>query len=160
MVTSSSSQRFAEAATALGLEIHVREFPEGTHTAVDAANAIDVDVGQIVKSLVFIIDGRRAVVCLMSGINRLDTERLAVVTGASRVQRASPDEVERETGFTIGGVPPFGHSQRLPVYMDRDLTDYETVWAAAGTPREVFDIAPGRLAEACRATIADLKEES
>jgi Cys-tRNA(Pro) deacylase len=148
----------AEAARALGLEIEVREFPEGTRMAEDAAAAIGVDVGQIVKSLVFFVDGR-PVLCLVSGLNRLDTQRLAVAAGASQVRRASADEVERATGFAIGGVPPFGHTQPLPVYCDRDLMAYDVVWAAAGTPRAVFAIDPQRLVQACRATIVDLKQE-
>lgn len=159
MVLSPSAQRVAESARALGLEIEVREFPEGTCTADDAARAIGVDVGQIVKSLVFLADGR-PVLCLVSGLNRLDAARLAVVTGASHVRRAAAEEVERATGFSIGGVPPFGHRQRLPVYCDRDLLAYEVVWAAAGTPRAVFAVEPGRLVQACGATVADLKELS
>jgi Cys-tRNA(Pro) deacylase len=157
MVTSPSSQRVADAARALGLEIEVREFPEGTRTAEDAAAAIGADVGQIVKSLVFFVDGR-PVLCLVSGLNRLDTQRLAAVTGASQTRRARADEVERATGFAIGGVPPFGHTQRLPVYCDRDLMTYDLVWAAAGTPRAVFAVEPQSLVQACRATVADLKE--
>ncbi len=157
MAASPPSQRVADAARALGLEIEVREFPEGTRTAEDAAAAIGADVGQIVKSLVFLVDGR-PVLCLVSGLNRLDTQRLAAVTGASQIRRARADEVERATGFAIGGVPPFGHTQRLPVYCDRDLMTYDLVWAAAGTPRAVFAIEPQRLVQACRATIVDLKE--
>jgi Cys-tRNA(Pro) deacylase len=157
MVTSPASQRVADAARALGLEIEVREFPEGTRTAEDAAAAIGVDVGQIVKSLVFFVDDR-PMLCLVSGLNRLDTQRLAVVAGASEVRRASADEVERATGFAIGGVPPFGHTQRLPLYCDRDLMTYDLIWAAAGTPRAVFAVEPERLVQACHATVADLKE--
>ncbi len=154
-----SSQRVVEAARAAGLEIEVREFPEGTRTAEDAARAIGVSVGQIVKSLVFMADGH-AVVCLVSGPNRLDGTRLSVVTGASQVRRAAADEVERATGFAIGGVPPLGHTQRLPVYCDRDLLSFDTVWAAAGTPRAVFSAQPQALVKVCRATVADLKEEA
>jgi len=166
MVASTSAQRVVEAARAAGLEIEVREFPEGTRTAEDAARAIGVGVGQIVKSLVFIADGH-PVLCLVSGLNRVDGARLAVVTGASNVRRAAADEVERATGFAIGGVPPFGHAQRpstspragLPVYCDRDLLAFDIVWAAAGTPSAVFSVQPQALVQACRATVADLKEE-
>ena len=166
MALSPSSQRVAEAARAAGLEIEVREFPEGTRTAEDAARAIGVGVGQIVKSLVFMTDGH-PVLCLVSGPNRVDAARLAVITGAADVRRASADEVERATGFAIGGVPPFGHVQRpstslragLPVYCDRDLMSYDVVWAAAGTPRAVFSVQPQALVQACGATVADLKEE-
>ena len=159
MVLSSSSERVVEAARAAGLEIEVREFPEGTRTAEDAARAIGVSVGQIVKSLVFATDGR-PVLCLVSGLNRVDGARLAVITGASDVRRASADDVERATGFAIGGVPPLGHAHPLPVYCDRDLLAFDTVWAAAGTPRAVFSAEPQALVKACRATVADLKEEA
>ena len=159
MVASPSSQRVVEAARAAGLEIEVREFPEGTRTAEDAARAIGVGVGQIVKSLVFMTDGH-SVLCLVSGLNRVDGARLAAVTGASQVRRAGADEVERATGFAVGGVPPIGHTQRLPVYCDRDLLAFDIVWAAAGTPRAVFSVQPQALVQACRATIADLKEEA
>ena len=152
-------QRVGEAARAAGLAIEVREFPEGTRTAEDAARAIGVSVGQIVKSLVFMADGR-PVLCLVSGLNRVDGARLAVITGAAQVRRAAADEVERATGFAIGGVPPLGHAQQLPVYCDRDLLSFDTVWAAAGTPRAVFSAPPQPLVRACGATVADLKEEA
>jgi prolyl-tRNA editing enzyme YbaK/EbsC (Cys-tRNA(Pro) deacylase) len=71
---------------------------------------------------------------------------------------APSPSAQRATGFAIGGVPPFGHSQPIPVYCDRDLLAFDTVWAAAGTPRDVFSVDPNRLAQACAVTIADLKE--
>src|SRR3990172_8087819 len=132
MVASPSSQRVVEAARAAGLEIEVREFPEGTRTAEDAARAIGVSVGQIVKSLIFTTDGRPP----------------------------SADEVERPPGFAIGGVPPLGHAHPLSIYCDRDLLAFDIVWAAAGTPRAVFSAQPLALVKACRATVADLKEEA
>ncbi|HEU4758622.1 MAG TPA: YbaK/EbsC family protein [Dehalococcoidia bacterium] len=152
-----SAQRVARAARRLGLDIAIRAFPEGTRTAEDAARAIGVEVGQIVKSLVFLADGR-PVLCLVSGANRLDPARLAALTGARDVRRASADEVQRHTGFAIGGVPPFGCREPLAVYCDRDLLAYDVVWAAAGTPTTVFAADPQRLAEAAAATVADLKE--
>ncbi len=152
-----ASQRVARAAARLGLDIHIRTFPEGTRTAEDAARAIGVTIGQIVKSLVFIADGH-PVVCLVSGANRLDTGRLAALSGAA-VRRAAADEVQRATGFAIGGVPPFGHRSPIPVYCDRDLLAFDVVWAAAGTPNTVFSVEPARLVAASRATVADLKEE-
>ncbi len=159
MVQSTSVQRFAGAARDLGLQVEIREFPEGTRTAEDAARAIGVDVGQIVKSLVFMSDGR-PVVCLMSGPNRLDATLLAAAAGATDVRRANADEVREATGFAVGGVPPFGQRSRVPVFADRDLLRYETVWAAAGTPMAVFAVAPEALVGACGATVADLKEEN
>src|SRR3972149_4041276 len=107
MVASPSSLRVVEAARAAGLEIEVSEFPEGTRTAEDAARAIGVSVGQTLKSPVFPPDGG-PVLGLVSGLTRVDGTRLAVITGASDVRRASADDVERATGFAIGGGRPRG----------------------------------------------------
>ncbi len=139
-----------------GLDLQVRRFPQGTRTAEDAARAIGCEVGQIVKSLVFTVDGR-PVVALVSGANRLDAARLGAVAGG-RAQRADPDTVRRATGYAIGGVPPFGHAEPAPVYMDRDLDRYPVVWAAAGRPDAVFEITTARLKELSRAVVADLAE--
>ncbi len=154
-----SVQRVAESARAIGLEIEVREFPEGTRTAEDAARAIGVEVAQIVKSLVFTADGE-PIVCLVSGVNRLDTARLAAATGAAKIKRADADTVREATGFAVGGVPPFGHARRLAVYCDRELLAYNVVWAAAGTPTAVFSTDPKRLTEVTGAQVVDLKEIS
>lgn len=151
-----SAQRVADAAKALGLEIEVREFPEGTRTAEDAARAIGVEVGQIVKSLVFLADGA-PIVCLVSGSNKLDTARLAEAISAKEIGRADAEAVREATGYAVGGVPPFGHARALPVYCDRDLLTHDVVWAAAGTPMSVFSAEPQRLVEACGANVVDLK---
>jgi Cys-tRNA(Pro) deacylase len=153
-----SAQRVADAARHLGLVIEVRDFPGGTRTAEDAARAIGVTVGQIVKSLVFMADGA-PVVCLVSGSNRVDTTRLAGAIGAAKIARADADTVREATGYAVGGVPPFGHAKLMPVYCDRDLLSFEIVWAAAGTPMSVFSVDPRALVEACGATVVDLKEE-
>jgi prolyl-tRNA editing enzyme YbaK/EbsC (Cys-tRNA(Pro) deacylase) len=135
--------------------IAVKEFPAGTRTAVDAARAVGCDVGQIVKSLVFVAAGR-PVVALVSGANRLDEERLAAVAGEP-VLKADAETARTATGYSIGGVPPFGHATEVPVYMDRDLLGYEVVWAAAGRPDSVFQIEPNRLRDLSGATLTDLK---
>ena len=157
MVQPTSVQRVADAARDLGLAIEIREFPEGTRTAEDAAKAIGVSVGQIVKTLIFVADGR-PVICFVSGPNRLDTARLAGVTGAAEVRRANADEVREATGFAVGGVPPFGHATPVPIYCDHDLLQYDAVWAAGGTPMTVFAVEPRALVKACSATVTDLKE--
>jgi prolyl-tRNA editing enzyme YbaK/EbsC (Cys-tRNA(Pro) deacylase) len=133
----------------------VKEFPEGTRTAADAARAVGCEVGQIVKSLVFVAGGR-AVVALVSGANRVDEKRLGAVAGGP-VHKADAETARGATGYSIGGVPPFGHATEVPVFMDRDLMGYDVVWAAAGRPDSVFEIAPDRLRELSRATIVDLK---
>jgi prolyl-tRNA editing enzyme YbaK/EbsC (Cys-tRNA(Pro) deacylase) len=135
--------------------VTVREFPEGTRTANDAARAVGCEVGQIVKSLVFVAGGR-PVVALVSGANRLDERRLEEIAGGP-VKKADADTARSATGYSIGGVPPFGHANEVPIYMDRDLLGHAAVWAAAGRPDSVFEIAPDRLRELSHATVADLK---
>ena len=137
-------------------DLDLRRFPQGTRTAEDAAAAIGCEVGQIVKSLVFLVGGR-PVVALVSGANRLNEARLASAAGGE-VGRADAATVREATGYSIGGVPPFGHDTELPVYCDRDLLQHPTVWAAAGRPDTVFEITPQRLVELSRATVADLRD--
>jgi prolyl-tRNA editing enzyme YbaK/EbsC (Cys-tRNA(Pro) deacylase) len=136
-------------------EFEVKRFPEGTRTAEDAARAIGCELGQIVKSLVFVAAGR-PVVALVSGANRLDTARLGSLAGEP-VVKADADNTRSATGYAIGGVPPFGHVQRLAVYIDRDLLGYPVVWAAAGRPDSVFAVTPERLLEISGGAAADLK---
>ena len=154
-----SAQRVADAARELRLVIEVREFPEGTRTAEDAARAIGVTVGQIVKSLVFLAD-EAPIVCLVSGSNRVDTKRLAEAIGAEHIARAPAEVVREATGYAVGGVPPFGHARPLPVYCDRDLLTFDVVWAAAGTQMNVFSVEPKALVTASGAAVVDLKEEA
>src|ERR1700716_1733627 len=137
--------------------IAVKEFPEGTRTAVDAARAVGCELGQIVKSLVFVAGGR-PVVALVSGANRLDEKRLSTVAGEP-VLKADAEVARIATGYSIGGVPPFGHATEVPVFMDRDLLGYDEVWAAAGRPDSVFAIAPERLRELSNAKVVDLKAD-
>ena len=153
-----SAQKVADAARALGLSVEIVEFEETTRTAQDAANTIGCQVAQIVKSLLFIVEGQ-PVMTLVSGVNRLDERKLAALRGVGRkqVERADADTAKAATGFSIGGVPPFGHTSRLPVYVDEDLTRFDVVWAAAGTPFAVFAITPEELVRASGGTLADLK---
>jgi prolyl-tRNA editing enzyme YbaK/EbsC (Cys-tRNA(Pro) deacylase) len=149
--------RFRTAAAERGLALEIREFPEGTRTAADAARAVGCDVGQIVKSVVMVADGT-PFVALTSGPNRADPRRLAGLLGGEEIRKADPDEAKEATGFAIGGTPPFGYPRPLRVLMDRDLLTHEVVWAAAGTPRTVFAITPRDLERAAGAEQADFKE--
>ena len=139
-----------------GIEISPFHFPDGTKTAADAAAAIGVEVGQIVKSLIFAVDGQ-VVLAYVSGRNQLDESKLASAAGGLRCSRVDADTVRSVTGFPIGGVPPFGHATALAVFVDPDLLDYDEVWAAAGTWNDVFAIAPDRLVTASGGTVVDLK---
>jgi prolyl-tRNA editing enzyme YbaK/EbsC (Cys-tRNA(Pro) deacylase) len=155
---SRSADRFEDAARAVGHDVEVRRFPEGTKTAEDAARAIGCDLGQIVKSLVFVADGR-PILALTSGVNRADTSKLAALTGAERVRRADADEVRAATGFPIGGTPPFGHPSPIRTFVDRDLMAFDEVWAGAGTPDAVFGIAPDELVRASGGTVVELRQD-
>jgi prolyl-tRNA editing enzyme YbaK/EbsC (Cys-tRNA(Pro) deacylase) len=157
-VTPAAAERFEQAVRAAGLALEIRRFPSGTRTAADAAEAIGCEIGQIVKSLVFVADGS-AFLALTSGENRADPERLAVLLRAERVRRATADEAREATGFAIGGTPPFGHPRPLRVLVDQDLLRFDVVWAAGGTPDSVFPITPNQLLAASGGVVADFKEE-
>ncbi len=138
-----------------GVRIAVTRFPATTRTAQDAAHEIGCTVGEIVKSLVFVSDGRPVVV-LCSGAARVDETKLMGVLGASGVRRATADEAKSATGYAIGGVPPFAHASDVHVVVDRGLLSFATVWAAAGLPDAVFPIAPADLVRLSAATEADV----
>ncbi len=156
-------QRVVDAAGRKGVALQVRVFDESTHTAEEAAAAVGVEVGQIVKSLVFVApheDGStEAILCLVSGPNRVDLARLAAVTGARDVRRATAREANELSGFTIGGIPPIGHSQVMRVIMDPDLGRFPVVWAAAGTATAVFPVPPATLRQLSNATVAPITED-
>ena len=148
--------RVIAAAREAGLEITTRRFPEGTKTAADAATAIGVTVGQIVKSLVFGVDNE-IVMALVSGVNQLDEKKLAVAAGGAKCKRVDADAVREATGYAIGGVPPFGHSTQLRVFVDPDLLQYDEVWAAAGTWNDNFGAAPADIVRVAGGVVTDLK---
>ena len=151
-------ERVVAAARELGLEIEPRTFSEGTKTAQDAADAIGVALGQIVKSLIFAVDDR-VVVAYVSGSNQLDTSKLASAAGGAQCRRVDADRVREATGYPIGGVPPFGHNTELDVFIDPDLLKFDEVWAAAGTWNDVFPIVPDLLVSASGGTVVDLRNE-
>jgi prolyl-tRNA editing enzyme YbaK/EbsC (Cys-tRNA(Pro) deacylase) len=154
-------QRVLDAAARKGITIEVTNFAESTHTAAEAAAAVGAELGQIVKSLVFVVpsdNGPEPLVCLVSGPNRVDLARLAAVTGASDLRRASAREAYELTGFTIGGIPPIGHARPTRVIMDPDLGRYPIVWAAAGLPTAVFPVPPGTLRVLANAMVAPIAE--
>jgi len=148
--------KVVEAGRALGIDIQPRRFPDGTKTAQDAAAAIGVVVGQIVKSLVFAVDGE-IVMAYVSGANQLDETTLAVAAGGARCSRVDADAVRTATGFPIGGVPPFGFEKKLRIFIDPDLLQYDEVWAAAGTWNDVFPITPNDLVRASGGAVTNLK---
>ena len=142
-----------------GFEVDVHEFPEGTKTAADAAEAVGCDVEQIASGIVLSADGGLVVV-VTSGANRVDTSRVAALLGVDdgAVSMGDADEIKTTLGWSIGGVPPFCHGADVPVFMDETLTRHGEVWAAAGTPEAVFPIDPERLRELSEATVASVAE--
>lgn len=156
MISHPAVERVRAHAKEQGIELDVRRFPEGTHTAEDAARAIGCDVAQIVKSLVFLAAGEPVVV-LLSGSDRVDESKLAGVLGVYSARRATANEVREATGFVVGGVPPFAHKTPIPVVVDDALLRHETVWAAAGLPDAVFPVSPKDLVRLSGATEADVR---
>ena len=155
-------QRVLEAAARKGVTLEVTAFADSTHTASDAARALGAELGQIVKSLVFVTPredgGLEPIVVLVSGADRVDLDRLASVLGRRDIRRATAREADELTGFSIGGIPPFGHVQRARVVMDPELGQFTTVWAAAGLPTAVFAVAPGILRMLADAHVAPVAE--
>ena len=156
-------QRVIDAASRKGVSLEVRVFDESTHTAEEAAAAVGAEIGQIVKSLVFVAPGEDGtldpILCLVSGPNRVDLARLAAVTGAGHVRRATAREANELSGFSIGGIPPIGHSRAMRVIMDPDLGRFQVVWAAAGTATAVFPVPPATLRTLSNATVAPITED-
>ena len=131
-----------------GLDVEVVDLPDSTRTAAEAAEACNCEVGQIVKSLVFNVDGRPTMI-LCAGdrrVTRIDGEP------------ASAREVRDATGFSIGGVPPLGHDADLPTIVDESLRRFERVWCAAGTPHAVFALDPKTLIAHAEGTVADVRD--
>ena len=147
------------AAAEYGIDIEVHEFPEGTKTAADAADAVGCSVEEIASGIALSAGGD-LVVSVTSGANRVSTDKIATLVGVDpdEVSMADADDIKATLGWSIGGVPPFCHETAVPVFMDETLTEFDEVWAAAGTPEAVFPIDPETLADLADATVADVRE--
>lgn len=157
---SKSIARVEAAASAAGLAITVKQTPDSTRTAEDAAAAIGCDVGQIVKSLIFVGEtSGQLKLFLVSGASQLDLAKAAAAAGEP-VGRADPRHVRDATGFAIGGVAPIGHLSAPDAWMDADLMRFDVVWAAAGAPNAVFAASPEPLRAAAKAKTAALAAQS
>ena len=145
MNLSPTAQKVQDLLTSRGFNIRVIEFAESTRTSQEAADRAGCTLGQITKSLIFRgKTSHKPILVLTSGANRVDEARLATYAGEP-IGRADADFVRSTTGFAIGGVPPVGHTQTLETYMDEDLLQYDTIWAAAGTPNAIFELTPSDL---------------
>ena len=128
-------------------DVEVFQFPEGTRTASDAANAIGCDISDIGKSLVFMTELSRPVLIIMNGADQVDLNKVRSLLGLS-IRKADATEVREHTGYAIGGVPPFGHANSVETLIDEKLLGKRTVWFAAGTPSTVFSMTPDELRNA------------
>ncbi|HLZ09290.1 MAG TPA: YbaK/EbsC family protein [Chloroflexota bacterium] len=151
-----STRRVIDELAARGHDVEILWSSETTRSAAEAAAALGTSVAQIVKSLVFLVDGR-PILALMSGVNRLDEAKLARAVGGTSVKRANADEVRSHTTFVIGGVPPISLNPEMRVVCDAQLTTFSVVYAAAGTPNHNFAVDPDRLVKLAGAEVADLK---
>ena len=140
-----SAQQVQDRLAELGFNNQVVEMPDTTRSATDAAASCGCEVAQIAKSIIFrAAVSNRAVLVMASGVNRVDEEKIAAALG-EELAKADADFVRTSTGFAIGGVAPIGHSSAPEIFIDRDLMAFETIWAAAGTPRAVFKLTPAEL---------------
>lgn len=139
-----------------GVEVDTHEFPEGTETAAEAAEAIGCETAEIASSIVLVAD--EMFVVIMSGAERVDTRAAATLRGVHEARLAEPDEIEETIGWPVGAVPPFSHDTEVPVYVDESVMEHDTVWASGGARNAVFPIDPERLVECADATVADLAE--
>ena len=137
---STSAQKIQDLLNSLGYTYTVVEHAESTRTAQEAADRAGCELGQIVKSLIFKgKESGKPILVLTSGANRVDEKRISAYAGEA-IGRADADFVRAVTGFAIGGVPPVGHVQPMETYLDEDFLQYQTIWAAAGTPNAIFEL--------------------
>jgi prolyl-tRNA editing enzyme YbaK/EbsC (Cys-tRNA(Pro) deacylase) len=154
---SSSAQKVQEAMKKLGFDYGVVELPSTTRSAADAANAIGCKVEQIAKSIVFRAKSTdRPVLVIASGVNRVNEKRVGELL-SEPIGKADADFVRKATGFAIGGVPPFGHLQKMEIFIDEDLLNYDKIWAAAGTPNAVFGLFPADLVKMTGGRVTSIK---
>ena len=146
-------EKVRDAARELGLDVTVRTLDQTTKTVKDAARAVGCDEEKIAKSIVVVCDGD-PVVCITSGAHRVDLERAALALDCAEVRAATPDEVRAATGFSVGGVPPFGHG--LPVLFDESLLRHDRVWAAGGDSNSLFEVDPRELIRCTTAQVVPL----
>ena len=154
-----SVQRVVRTIREANIEARVEEFPDGTPTASDAARATGAQLQEIVKSLVFVCDGR-SVLVMVPGDRRADSDKIAKAVGSRDVKVASAEEVAEATGFSTGGVAPFPLANVDLVLMERTLLAHEMVWIGAGTSRHMAALAPSDLVRLARARPVDAVAES
>jgi prolyl-tRNA editing enzyme YbaK/EbsC (Cys-tRNA(Pro) deacylase) len=156
---SASAQQFQDHLASRGYPNRVVEMPDSTRTSTEAAAAIGCSVAQIAKSIIFRSEQNDSVFTVMvvaSGINRVDEKKVEALIGHP-VRKADADFVRQQTGYAIGGVPPTGHDHPVKILIDEDLMQFSEIWAAAGSPRAVFQLTPATLVEMTAGSVADTR---
>lgn len=139
---SASALKVQQALNERGIKLQVVELPASTRTAVEAAQAVGCQLGQIIKSIVFKAKrSERPILVIASGSNRIDEKRIETLIDEP-LGKADADFVRQHTGYVIGGVPPVGLAEKIITFIDEDLLQYKSLWAAAGTPNAVFQLSP------------------
>ncbi len=132
----------------------IKEYPESTHTAKEAALAIGCKLSQIAKSIVFRNDDE-VVIVICNGADRVNTEALEKITGL-KLEKAEANWIKDKTGYSIGGIPPFGHKTKCKIFFDKKLLEHDIVWPAAGHPNKVLRIEPRELLEKSGAEVVEV----
>lgn len=141
----SNAQKIQNILNELGFSIEVKELPDSTRTSSDAAKALGCDISQIAKTIVFKgVETEKPYLVIASGSNRIKEKKIEKFV-KEKIKKAGADFVKNKTGFSIGGVPPLGHIEKIPTFIDKDLFKYPEIWAAAGTPNAVFKLTPEQL---------------
>jgi len=153
---STGQEEFRKKAKSLGLKLEIVSLPQSTRTAAEAAQAVGCQLGQIAKSIVFQSEKGNPVLVIASGANRIDEEKLEKILD-EKIQKADADFVRQETGFVIGGVPPFGHKKKIVTFIDKDLFNFSEIWAAAGDSFSVFKTTANELVQITGGRVIEVK---
>ncbi len=152
-----SAQRVQDQLLALGYTNVVVELPDSTRTALEAAEAIGCEVAQIAKSIIFRLQRADSpLLVVASGINRVNQQTVSNHV-IDALGKADAEFVRQRTGFVIGGVPPLGHTEAIATIIDEDLLPFETIWAAAGHPKAVFQLTPTQLVDMTQGHVMAIK---
>jgi len=153
---STGREEFRKKVKSLGFKVEIVSLPQSTRTAIEAAQAVGCQLGQIAKSIVFRSEKEEPVLVIASGVNRVNERKLEKILG-EKVQKADADFVKQKTGFAIGGVPPFGHKEKIITFIDKDLFSFSEIWAAAGDSFSVFKTTGEELVKISGGRVAEIK---
>ncbi len=138
------------------IDSKIIKFKESTKTSQDAADQLNIDIAKIGKSIIFKTESFRLILVIASGKNRIDEEKLEKILNEKLI-KVTGEEIKKRTGYAIGGIPPFGHKEKLRVFIDKDLLQFETIFCAAGTPNSVFEISLKDILNITKGEIVDIK---